>query len=168
MQAAPLGLLSPVGGAIVGFQTLSAEAHMIGAIIARKAVDNAFRAMSNHDLDGFMSAWRDDGVLIYPGEIWASGTFSGKPAVTKWVQKFFEQYPKINFDIQHICAANIFAMTGTNVMTAHWNIYLTNRSGRVGVNSGVSVITLKGGKVVQVKDFVFDLGENFRLNWGAA
>jgi ketosteroid isomerase-like protein len=53
-------------------------------------------------------------------------------------------------------------------MTAHWNIYLTNRSGRVGKNSGVSVITLKGGKVVQVKDFVFDLGDNFRLNWGAA
>jgi len=27
---------------------------------------------------------------------------------------------------------------------------------------------LKAGKVIQVKDFVFDLGENFRLNWGAA
>jgi uncharacterized protein len=141
---------------------------MIGAIIARKAVDKAFRALSNHDLDGFMSAWRDDGVLIYPGEMWASGTFTGKPAVTEWCRKFFGQYPKINFDIQQICAQNIFAMSGTNVMTAHWNIYLTNRSGRVGQNSGVSVITLRGGKVVQVKDFVFDLGENFRLNWTAA
>ena len=141
---------------------------MIGTIIARKAVDRAFRALSNHDLEGFMSAWRDDGALIYPGEMWASGTFKGKAAVTEWCRKFFEQYPKINFDIQQICAENIFAMTGTNVMTAHWNIYLTNRSGRVGQNSGVSVITLRGGKVVQVKDFVFDLSENFRLNWGAA
>jgi ketosteroid isomerase-like protein len=140
---------------------------MIGAIIARKAVARAFRALSNHDLEGFMSAWRDNGVLIYPGEIWASGTFTGKPAVTAWCRKFFEQYPKINFNIQQICAENIFAMSGTNVMTAHWNIYLTNRSGRVGQNSGVSVITLQRGKVVQVKDFVFDLGENFRLNWGA-
>ncbi|MFA6234982.1 MAG: nuclear transport factor 2 family protein [Bacteroidota bacterium] len=140
---------------------------MIGAIIARKAVDKAFRALSNHDLAGFMSAWREDGVLIYPGEIWASGTFTGKPAVEEWCRKFFEQYPKIRFDIQQICAANIFAMNGTNVIAAHWNISLTNRTGRVGENSGVSVIRLESGKVVQVKDFVFDLGENFRLNWGA-
>jgi ketosteroid isomerase-like protein len=140
---------------------------MIGAIIARKAVGNAFKALSSHNLEGFMSAWSDDGILIYPGEMWASGTFSGKPAVAGWCRKFFEQYPKIKFDIQQICTSNIFAMGGTNVMTAHWNICLTNRSGRVGQNSGVSVITLKRGKVVQVKDFVFDLGENFRLNWSA-
>jgi ketosteroid isomerase-like protein len=128
---------------------------MIGAIIARMAVDKAFRALSNHDLEGFMSNWRDDGDLTYPGEMWASGTFKGKAAVTEWCRRFFEQYP------------NIFAMTGTNVMTAHWNIYLTNRTGRVGQNSGVSVISLKRGKVIEVKDFVFDLSENFRLNWGA-
>jgi uncharacterized protein (TIGR02246 family) len=140
---------------------------MIGTVIARKAVARAFRALNSHDLNGFMSAWRDDGVLTYPGEMWASGTFTGKPAVTEWFRKFFEQYPKINYDIQQICAKKIFAMSGTNVMTAHWNIYLTNRSGRVGQNSGVSVITLKSGRVVQVKDFLFDLGENFRLNWGA-
>ena len=54
---------------------------MIGTIIARKAVARAFKALSNHDLEGFMSAWRDDGALTYPGEIWASGTFNCKPAV---------------------------------------------------------------------------------------
>jgi hypothetical protein len=53
-------------------------------------------------------------------------------------------------------------------MTAHWNDYLTNRYDRVGQNGGVNVITLNGGKVVQVRDFVFDLGENVRLGWGAA
>ena len=140
---------------------------MIGAIIARMAADKAFRALSNHDLAGFMSAWRDDGVLIYPGEMWASGTFTGKPAVEEWCRKFFEQYPKIQFGVQQICVKNIFAMSGTNVIAVHWNIYLTNRNGRISQNSGVSVISLKGGKVIQVKDFVFDLGENFRLNWSA-
>ncbi len=140
---------------------------MIGALLAQKAVRSAYRALSNHDLNGFMSAWHDDGVFIYPGEMWASGTFTGKPAVSEWCRKFLEQYPKINFDVQQICAENIFAMSGTNVMTAHWKVFLTNRMSRVGQNSGVSVITLIGGKVVQVKDFVFDLGENFRLGWGA-
>jgi ketosteroid isomerase-like protein len=141
---------------------------MIGAIIARQAIDKAFQALNNHDLEGFMSAWRDDGVFIYPGEIWSSGKFTGKSMVTEWFRKFFEQFPKINFDIQQICAQNISAMSGTNVMTAHWNLDLTNRSGRLGKNSGVTVITLTSGKVVHVKDYIFDLGENFRLNWGAA
>jgi len=43
---------------------------MIGAIIARNAASKAFRALSNHDLAGFMLAWRDDGILIYPGDMW--------------------------------------------------------------------------------------------------
>ena len=141
---------------------------MIGAIIARKAARKAFLALSNRDLAGFMSAWHDGGVLMYPGDIWASGAYTGKSAVEEWCRKFFEQYPKIQFDVQQICVENIFAMSGTNTITVHWNISLTNRAGRLGQNSGVSVITLKAGKVIQVKDFVFDLGENFRLNWGAS
>jgi ketosteroid isomerase-like protein len=63
---------------------------------------------------------------------------------------------------------NIFDLTGNNVAAVHWNIELTNREGREGQNSGVTVITIEGGKVVHVKDFMFDLGQNFKLNWGAA
>ena len=141
---------------------------MIGAIIAKRAIASAFEAMNQHDLSRFMSAWRDDGVFIYPGEISASGTFEGKSAVEGWFRNFFDQFPKIQFDIQDICVRNIFAFTGTNVVAVHWNIQLTNRGGRVGQNSGVTAISIKGGKVFLVKDFIFDLGENFKLNWGAA
>ncbi len=140
---------------------------MIGAIIAKKAIANSFEAMNRHDLSRFMSSWRDDGVFIYPGEIPESGTFKGKSAVEGWFRNFFEQFPKIQFDIQDICVRNIFALTGTNVVSVHWNIQLTNKDEREGQNSGVTVITIKGGKVFQVKDFIFDLGENFKLNWGA-
>jgi ketosteroid isomerase-like protein len=141
---------------------------MIGAIIAKKAMVKAFQAMDSHDLKMFMSAWRDDAVFIYGGEIYASGTFEGKVAIESWFRKFFEQFPKIHFDIQDICVKNIFAVTGTNVVTVHWNIFLTNREGRVGQNSGVTVLNIESGKVARVKDFVFDLGMNFKLNWSAA
>jgi ketosteroid isomerase-like protein len=141
---------------------------MIGALVARKAIANAFEALNRHDLTKFMSAWRDDGAFIYPGEIPASGTFRGKSAVEGWFRNFFDQFPRIQFDVQDICVRNIFALTGTNVVAVHWNIQLTNRDGRVGQNSGVTVISIKGGKVFLVKDFIFDLGENFKLNWGAA
>lgn len=140
---------------------------MIGALIARKSIAQAFEAMNRHDLSAFMANWSDDGVFIYPGDIPESGTFQGKEEVESWFCKFFEQFPKIQFNIQDICVRNIFAFTGTNVVAVHWNIQLTNREGREGQNSGVTVISIKGGKVFQVKDFIFDLGENFRLNWSA-
>ena len=141
---------------------------MIGALIARRAIAGSFEALNRHDLARFMSAWREDGTFVYPGEISASGTFKGKSAVEGWFRNFFDQFPRIKFDVQDICVRNIFAVGGTNVVAVHWNLQLTNRSGRAGQNSGVTVISINGGKVVMVRDFIFDLGENFKLNWCAA
>ncbi len=141
---------------------------MIGALIARRALAGAFDALNRHDLPRFMSAWREDGTFVYPGEIPESGTFQGRSAVEGWFRRFFEQFPGIRFDIQDVCVRNIFDVSGTNVVAVHWTIQLTNREGRIGQNSGVTVVSLAGGKVFLVKDFIFDLGDNFRRNWGAS
>jgi len=141
---------------------------MIGALVAKKALADSFNALNRHDLPKFMAAWRDDGVFIYPGEIPESGTFQRKSAVEGWFRRFFEQFPTIQFDVQDICVRSIFDLAGTNVVAVHWNIQLTNREGRVGQNSGVTVVSIKRGKVFLVKDFIFDLGENFKRNWSAA
>jgi ketosteroid isomerase-like protein len=140
---------------------------MIGALIAKKALAAAFDALNRHDLPAFMSAWRGDGTFVYPGEIPESGTFQGKSAVEGWFRRFFEQFPVIQFDVQDICVRNIFDLVGTNVAAVHWNVRLKNREGRDGTNSGVTVVSVQGGKVVFVKDFIFDLGDNFRRNWSA-
>ena len=144
------------------------EKLMIGTLIAKKSVAAAFEAMNRQDLDEFMSIWRDDGVFIYPGEIPESGSYEGKDAVRGAIQNFFDKYQKIQFDIQDICVKNIFDLTGTNVVAVHWNISLTNLEGREGQNSGVSIINIEGGKAFLVKEFIFDLGENFKLNWDVA
>lgn len=140
---------------------------MIGTVIAKKSIAASFEAMNRQDLDTFMSSWRDDGVFIYPGEIPESGTFQGKEKVRNWFQNFFNKYQKIQFDVQDICVKNIFDLTGSNVVAVHWNLGLTNVDGRVGQNSGVTIINIEGGKVFLVKDYFFDLGENFKLDWGA-
>lgn len=140
---------------------------MIGALVAKKALAGAFDALNRHDLQQFMAAWRDDGVFVYPGDIPESGTFAGKAAVEGWFRRFFEQFPTIQFDISDICVKNICDLTGTNTVAVHWNLRLANRSGRDGENSGVTVITIERGKVIRVKDYIFDLGDNFRRNWGA-
>ncbi|MEJ2635230.1 MAG: nuclear transport factor 2 family protein [Calditrichia bacterium] len=140
---------------------------MIGAIIARKSIAGAFRALNRHDLAGFMSNWADDACFIYPGDISESGTFIGRSEVERWFENFFIQFPRIEFSIRDISVRDIFATGGSNVVAVHWDLELTNRDGRKGENSGVTVITIRKGKVVQVKDYIFDLGEKFRLNWSA-
>jgi ketosteroid isomerase-like protein len=140
---------------------------MIGVFIAKKAIANSFEALNQHDLSKFMSAWRDDGAYVYPGETPQSGTFKGKAAVEGWFRKYFDQFPKIQFEIQNICFENIFDLTGTNVAAVYWYLQLTNRDGRIGKFSGVTVIDIKGGKAILAKDFIFDLGENFKLIWEA-
>jgi len=140
---------------------------MIGALMAKKALAGAFNALDRHELAEFMSAWRDDGVFVYPGDIPASGRFEGKNAVEGWFRRFLEQFPTIHFEIRDICVQNLFDLVGTNVVAVHWDIRLVNREGREGQNSGVTVVTIKRGKVSLVKDFIFDLGDNFRRNWSA-
>lgn len=140
---------------------------MIGAILAKRGLADAMGALNNHDLAKFMSSWHDDGVFVYPGEIHASGTFKGKDAVEGWFRNFLEQFPGIKFKIRHICVENIFAVTGTNVVAITWDLDLKNCEGRAGVNSGVTVATLKGGKVILLEDFLYDVGKEFKLNWSA-
>lgn len=141
---------------------------MVGALLAKRAVANAFKAMNRHDLHAFMSGWREDGAFVYPGALPASGTFQGKTAVESWFQDFFAQFASIEFAVHDICVRNIFDLAGTNVIAAHWTLDVTNRNGLAGQASGVTVVRIRGGKVLQAKDFIFDLGEDFRLAWGAA
>ncbi len=138
---------------------------MIGTLLARNALRGAFDALNHHDLQKFMSSWHNDGGFIYPGDVWASGKFEGKKAVAGWFQRFFEQFPEITFEIQNLGVRNLFDFLGNNTVTVHWLVKLTNRSGRVGQNSGVTVVRIEHGKVHLVQDFIFDLGDNFRLNW---
>lgn len=140
---------------------------MIGALVARRAIAGAFDALNRHDVQKFMSAWHDDCVFFFPGEIRESGKFQGKNAVEGWFRHFCEQFPEISFEMKDICVRNIFDLIGNNVIAAHWNLKLTNREGRAGQNSGVTVVHIKHGKVFLAKDFLFDQGENFRLIWGA-
>jgi ketosteroid isomerase-like protein len=139
---------------------------MIGALIAKKVLAGAFDALNRHDVQKFMSVWHDDCMFIFPGEVPESGKFQGKNAVEGWFQHFCEQFPEINFEMQDICVRNIFDLVGNNVIAAHWNLKLTNREGRAGQNSGVTLVHIRHGKVILGQDFLFDVGENFRLNWG--
>ena len=137
---------------------------MIGAIIAKSRLRKAFNALNNHDLDAFISGWREDGTFIYPGDFSVSGTFQGKDAVRGWFENFFRQFPEIQFTVNYVCVDRLFDMTGTNTIAAQWDIDLTNKSGTKLQNIGINVIKLRGGKVTEVRDFFF-YPERLKIGW---
>jgi len=140
---------------------------MIGAIIARNAVRSGFNALNDHDLDKFMTAWAEQSVWIYPGNLSVSGKYAGKDNVRKWFEHFQEQFPVVYFKVDHLGVGNIFAFSGSNVVSAHWELELTNKEGVKFQNSGITLLRIKGSKVIQGEDFLFkNSGEDFAGMWG--
>ncbi|NIS61757.1 MAG: hypothetical protein GTO13_13975 [Proteobacteria bacterium] len=138
---------------------------MIGAIIFQRNVRSAFDSLNQRNLSKFMSGWAEDGTFIYPTVVSVGGKIEGKKAIESWFEKFMEQYPKLSFTVKNVCVQNAFAFGGTNVAAAEWDIAVTNRDGKDFQNSGVTVITAKGGKAVSVQDYIFDT-ETVKKAWG--
>jgi ketosteroid isomerase-like protein len=141
---------------------------MIGAILAKRGIAKGYDAMNRRDLPAMMADWHDDAVFVYPGDVPASGTFEGKSVIEAWFRRYFEQFPAVRFEVLDICVRDIFDMVGNNVIIGHWNVQVTSREGQAGSWSGVSIFTLQRGKVVALKDIIFDVGGEFRRSWGAA
>ena len=100
--------------------SLLKERYRIGTILAKRAIGGTFDASNRHDLPKFMSSWRDDGSIVYPGNIPPSGTFRGKSAVEAWFRHLLEHYIGIRFEIQDLCVRNCFDLAGNNLVAVGW------------------------------------------------
>jgi hypothetical protein len=141
---------------------------MVGAILAKRGVAEGYNAMNRRDLPAMMEDWHDDATFVYPGNVPASGTFKGKRVIEAWFRRYFEQFPEVSFEVLDICVRDIFDMVGNNVIIGHWNVQVSSLEGQTGGWSGVSIFTLRRGKVIALKDVIFDVGDEFRRCWGAA
>lgn len=140
---------------------------MIGAIIAKQAIRSGFDALNKGDLEKFLKPWNEDSIWIYPGKVKAGGRFVGKAAVKNWFEEFIRQYPQRKFTLTHVGVENILDMMGNNTISAVWNLELTNKDGINATNSGVTILKLKGSKVVQCEDFLETSdGDDYKRAWG--
>jgi ketosteroid isomerase-like protein len=140
---------------------------MIGAIIAKQAIKSGFDALNEGNLDKFMAAWSDNCIWIYPGKVTAGGRFTGKAEVIKWFKNFIQQFPQRKFTLNHIGIGNIFAMGGNNIVSAVWDLELTNKDGLKAYNAGVTVLKISGSKIVQGEDFLRTAdGDDYKRAWG--
>lgn len=139
---------------------------MIGAIIARKSVRSAMKAMNQRDISGLMKNWADDAVWSYPGKLSVSGRFEGKEAVRKWFDNLMRQFPKVKFTIHSVSVSNIFDFIGNNTVATHWDVDFTNRDGHQLEYSGVTILTIKNGKVTHGYDYLYALDDHVSRGWG--
>ena len=129
---------------------------MIGAILARRQARAQFARLNAHDLDGFMSGFADDAVFDFPGQTDLSGHHVGKAAVRIFFQTMLDDHPEIRFTLRHVAVENIFSVTGTNTLLVEWDLDYTNRAGRTFHNSGITSGSARGGKIVRLRDYLFD------------
>ena len=140
---------------------------MIGAVIAKRMTRSAFNALNRHDLAKSVAGLAEDATWIFPGNIPISGETKGKKAIEAAFAKWMERFPKINFTVKEVFVSNIFALGATNNIAAEWDSVDTNQEGKEFRNSGVTIIRLKGGKLVSMRDYIFHT-DILKEAWGEA
>jgi ketosteroid isomerase-like protein len=140
---------------------------MIGAFLVMQRVPAGIEALNRKDLDAFLKDWAEDAILEYPGKIpGVGGIYEGKAAIQRFYQRDFEQFPELKITLTDIAVTNIFDFLGNNVVFTKWEADVTNRDGYRLQNSGITVMKIKRGKAVHVKQYIFDTGEEFSKAWG--
>ena len=139
---------------------------MIGAIIAKRNVKAGLEALNRRDVSSFLSSWAEDAVWSYPGDSPVSGRFIGKKAIRGWFENLLRQMPQLKFTVHSVCVSNVFDLVGNNTAAAHWEVDFTNRDGYRLQYSGVAILTIKKGKVVEGQDFIFAMNDQIRCLWG--
>ncbi len=129
---------------------------MLGAILAQRAVRNAFDAIGRHDVEALVAMFDEDGVFEFPGNTVVAGQFRGKEVIRAWFQRFFDRMPVIQFTLRHVSVANIFALGATNVLHVEWSVKETDREGHSYQLTGVTAFDVGGGKARKVRDYIFD------------
>ncbi len=129
---------------------------MIGALIAQRAARAVFDAMNHRDLNRVMHGVADDAVLEIPGHSPASGRFEGRPQIEAWFRRWWDEASFLQFTVRHVAVTNVLAVGGTNVLLVEWDAVERNREGRSYRFNGISRLSVKAGKVVQVREYFFD------------
>jgi len=141
---------------------------MIGAILAKRQARAQFARLNARDLDAFMSSMADEVVFDFPGQTLGSGHHVGRAAVRSFFESMLEAHPEVRFTLRHVAVEGIGSMSGTNTLLIEWDLDYTDVSGHWFHNSGVTSGSTKGGKIVRLRDYVFDWVSLAEANMAAA
>ena len=140
---------------------------MIGVLIAKKLARRSYDAMNRGDMPAIMSGWRDDATFTYPGHISVSGTHEGRHEIEEWFRHFIEAVPTRTFRPLSVSVERIFDFVGNNVIAIQWEDRPVNKAGEEFYVRGVTVSTVRSGKVTSATVYILDYDVLPRL-WGEA
>ncbi len=130
---------------------------MIGSILVKILIRNAFKNLNERNIDRFLASWASNAIFHYPGNSSVSGTFSGKKEIKAWFSNILEQFIEIKFHVNKICVHNIWDVVGINFVIVHWNLIVKRTDNHYFENTGTTTVKLKFGKAIEIRDFIFDL-----------
>jgi ketosteroid isomerase-like protein len=130
---------------------------MIGAIILKLALRGAMDDLNKRQKEKIIASFADDAVIIYPGRMSVSGVRKGKVAIKEFFDKYFDQFPEEHCVAKETYIKNILALGLSNTIAIRFKKRVTNKAGQTFENSGISVLTIRWGKVVEMQDFYFDV-----------
>lgn len=137
---------------------------MIGNMILKRVMRDAFYDLSKGDMESFTRAWVDDAVYIYPGTAEVSGIYIGKEEISRFFIEMFKRFPRRQFTIKKICAEKSPLLNKCNTVFVYVEERLTNRHGEVFVFDLVSVIQMQRLKAYKVTEFIDDT-ETLKKAW---
>jgi ketosteroid isomerase-like protein len=141
------------------------SAGVIGALFLKLALRGAMNDLNQRRKDKIVANYADDAVIVYPGRMSVSGTRRGKAAIQEFFDRYFDQFTEECCVLKESYIKNILALGPSNTIAIRWDKKITNRAGQVFENSGVTVMKIRWGKVVEMLEFYFDV-EKLQKMWG--
>jgi ketosteroid isomerase-like protein len=119
-------------------------------------VARTFRPINRKDLDAWMRAWADDAVFDFPGDSPISGHFEGKAAIEAWWRHWFDRMAEVRFSPVHVAFANPLGFSIANTVFTQLTVDVTTKDGLTAHADLVNVSRVRGGKIVEARDYFFD------------
>jgi ketosteroid isomerase-like protein len=138
---------------------------MIGALMLKIALRSTLDDLNNRRKDRIVSHYAEDAVLTYPGKFSMSGVHRGRAAITVFFDKYFDQFVEEHCEVRETFIKNIFALGPSNTIAIRFHTRRTNKQGKTLENSGVTVIKVRMGKVVELQDYYSDV-DRLQEMWG--
>ena len=138
---------------------------MIGALLFKWMLRNATADVNRRDFKRIISHYADDAVLVYPGNMTVSGTWKGKQAIEEFFRKYEQQFTQECCVVQETFVKNLLGLGPSNTVAIKFEKTVTNKDGESFRASGMTLLRIKRGKVVENIEYFFDVDQLQRM-WG--
>jgi ketosteroid isomerase-like protein len=129
---------------------------VIGALLMRASVPRSFATQSRMDLEAMSARWSDDVTLEISGPSVLAGRYEGKAEVEEFFRRDWNRLASGHIEAVKIGLARPYAFGLTNTILIQFIADVVSRQGVIGRIEGVSVVDVRRGRTVAIRNHYFD------------